>query len=415
MNRLAYRWYRIFSGAAYWFRRRFTRGGWLVFGGIFLAMGLAMDTEHSAAYRLFGIAICLLLSAMLWAPFFRGSFLVKRHLPRFATVDQPFAYSVEVRNGSAKTQQELLLLEDLEDYRLSYAAFKEQSPWSFRLKRGRQLRAGRRIAKCKDAALPDVPGNGAVDARVELTPLKRGSLRFEGVSVARADPLGLFRGFVRVPAPQTLLVLPKRYPLPPLALPGLTRYQHGGVALAGSIGESEEFVSLREYRRGDPLRHIHWKSSARAGELVVKEYQDEFFVRHALVLDTFGGSAQLEEFEEAASVAASFAATIETYESLLDLMFIGTQAFCFTVGRGVAHAEQMLEILATVELSPQKPFEQLHELVLRHSDGLSGCVCIFLAWDQARKDLVERLKSMGVPVSVLILVAAGSKSPEHLP
>src|ERR1043165_8339162 len=160
MNRLASRWNRLFSGAAYWFRRRFTRGGWLGFGGIFLTMGLAMDTEHSAAYQLLGITICLLLSAMLWAPFFRGGFLVKRHLPRFATVDQPFAYSVEVRNGTAKTQRELLLLEDVEGPRLSYAAFKEQSPWSFRLRRSRQLRASRRFAKCQDAALPHVPKNG---------------------------------------------------------------------------------------------------------------------------------------------------------------------------------------------------------------------------------------------------------------
>ena len=47
----------------------------------------------------------------------------------------------------------------------------------------------------------------------------------------------------------------------------------------------------------------------------MKEYEDEFFVRHALVLDTFTERLQSEEFEEAVSVAASFACTIRTQES----------------------------------------------------------------------------------------------------
>ena len=46
-------------------------------------------------------------------------------------------------------------------------------------------------------------------------------------------------------------------------------------------------MSLRDYRPGDPLQRIHWKSFARTGDPVVREYQDEFFERHALILDTF--------------------------------------------------------------------------------------------------------------------------------
>jgi len=63
-------------------------------------------------------------------------------------------------------------------------------------------------------------------------------------------------------------------------------------------GESEEFVAMREYRRGDSLRRVHWRSTARLGELVVKEYQDEYFVRHALVLDTFCEASRDTVFEE---------------------------------------------------------------------------------------------------------------------
>ena len=183
-------------------------------------------------------------------------------------------------------------------------------------------------------------------------PLRRGVLRFTGVTLARPDPLGLFRALTTVPLPQSVLILPRRYPLPAIALPGVAKYQEGGVALAANVGQSDEYVALRDYRHGDPLRHIHWRSWARVGRPVVKEFEDEFFVRHALVLDTFTDHPHSEVFEEAVSVAASFACTLPTQESLLDLLFVGPQSYCFTAGRGVAHVDQMLEILASVRAVP---------------------------------------------------------------
>jgi uncharacterized protein (DUF58 family) len=241
---------------------------------------------------------------------------------------------------------------------------------------------------------------------MELLPLKRGPLRFVGLTVARPDPFGLFRGFVRVPVPQTIVILPKRYPLPPIALPGARQYQRGGVALASAIGESEEFVSLRDYRPGDPRRHIHWRSWARTGRPIVREFQDEFFVRHALILDTFAGPERAESFEEAISIAASFACTLDTQEALLDLMFVGAQAVCFTTGRGVGQAEQALEILASVRPCREKPFEALNDLVLRHASGVCGCICVFVDWDEPRRVLTHKLRAIGLPLLVLVVANA---------
>ena len=140
------------------------------------------------------------------------------------------------------------------------------------------------------------------------------------------------------------------------------KYQQGGVSLAASVGESEEFVSLRDYRPGDPVRHIHWPSWAKTGEPIVKEFQDEFFTRHALILDTFMPVAASAVFEEAVSVAASLVCTIQAQESLLDLMFVGPEAYCFTMGRGVGHIEQLLEILASVQPCRDRQFNSLLRL-----------------------------------------------------
>jgi uncharacterized protein (DUF58 family) len=240
-----------------------------------------------------------------------------------------------------------------------------------------------------------------------LTPLRRGIVRFDGVTLARPDPFGLFRAFCEFSAPQSLLVLPKRYLLPPVALPGNARYQEGGVALASNVGLSDEFVSLRDYRRGDPLRHIHWRSWAKTGKPIVKEFEDEFFVRHALVLDTFTEDPVSDAFEEAVSVAASFAATVSLQESLLDLLFVGTEAYCFTAGRGLAHSDHMLEILAAVPACIDKSFDTLEHLVLEHVSVVTGCICVLLGWDSTRREFVRRIQEMGVPVLVLVVVETG--------
>ena len=172
------------------------------------------------------------------------------------------------------------------------------------------------------------------------------------------------------------------------------------------MGDSEEFVALRDYRPGDPVKRIHWRSWARIGRPVVREYQDEFFVRHALVLDTFL-PAPAPVFEEAVSVAASFACTVTTQESLLDLLFVGPEAYCVTAGRGVGHVDRMLEILAAVRPCRDRPFAMLSRLVLSREAGMSGAVCVLVAWDDARRELVARIRGLGVPTLVLLVAEAG--------
>jgi uncharacterized protein (DUF58 family) len=221
--------------------------------------------------------------------------------------------------------------------------------------------------------------------------------------LALPDALGLMRSFRRIKMPESVLVLPRRYPLPSLVLEGERQYQPNGVALAAAIGESEEFISLRDYRPGDPLRHIHWRSWARTGRPIVREYQDEFVPRHALILDTFADGSQQEAFEEAVSIAASFACTIDTQESLLDLLFVGPQAICFTTGRGLGQAEQALEILAAVQANRNQSFDSLQQLVLQHARRVGGCIAVFVAWDEQRRELIRQLRQLGLPVLVLVV------------
>ncbi|MGH7603973.1 MAG: DUF58 domain-containing protein, partial [Gemmatimonadaceae bacterium] len=207
---------------------------------------------------------------------------------------------------------------------------------------------------------------------------------------------------------------PRRYRLPRLALPGRRRHQPGGVSLATSVGDSEEFLSLREYRPGDPLQHIHWKSFARTGRPIVKEFQDEFFERHALVLDTGGAHGEDAAFEDAVAIAASFVYTIDTQECLLDLLFVGGELRHLVAGRGQLHAEQMLEALAGVSPSEPAAFEPLAHAVLAARAQLSSCVLVLVAWDAERRRLAETLAASGIEVRC-ILACAPERAPRDAP
>ena len=393
-------------------RRRFTPAGLCVAGGFLVAGSVGADVENNVVYQEFALLLALLFFAFAGGRHFRANFSATRALPRFGTAGKPLPYRVRLKNSGGRTQTGLTLLEDFADARPAFAEW-----FAFQLAENRRLRpfqvSERRrnnpFRRVNPVAVPVPPlaPRGEVEVSVEILPLRRGILRFTGLTLARPDPLGLVRALSRLAAPQTVVILPKRYWLPPLALPGTMKYQQGGVALAANIGRSEEFVSLRDYRRGDPVRHIHWRSWAKAGRPIVKEFEDEFFVRHALVLDTFTDEPHSEILEEAVSVAASFACTVLTQESLLDLLFVGAESYCFTAGRGLAHADQMLEILASVRPCGDKPFATLEHLVLGHVSVVSGCICVLQKWDDARKNFVEKLRRLRVPVRVFVIAHPG--------
>jgi uncharacterized protein (DUF58 family) len=402
-----------------WIKRHFTNAGMVVLGGWVAAAIFSADTRQSMAYQLFALLIALLFIAWLSSWLFRIRLTAQRFLPQFATVGEPLHYRIRLYNHTKHWQRSLILLEDIIQTPLSYHTFlqvKEPSHhWRKRVNKYvgyprwvwlMILSKGAEVKECPiptlpPAKLPTVPSH--LDITLEITPLRRGYIHFNSISFARPDPFGLFNALHRLPLPDKLLVLPKRYPVATLKFAGARKYQQGGINLAISVGDTQEFAALREYRPGDALHHIHWKSFAKLGEPVVKEFQDEFFVRYALILDTFTKQAYGQIFEAAVSVAASLASAPRSHETLLNLMFVGAQAYTFTSGRGVTQTDQLLEILACVQACTDKAFETLYPLVLQHALALSGAMCVFLAWDAAREKLVQDLENLGVPLLVLVL------------
>ncbi|MBI3297892.1 MAG: DUF58 domain-containing protein [Elusimicrobia bacterium] len=415
MDRLRYWFLRHGTGVLHGARRRLTPGGWLALACLIGSAALGIDTNQSMAYQAFCLVIELFALSCAAALAWRPRFSAARRLPRFGTAGVPLPYTATVRNEGRKVLRETVLLDEAADPRPDFAQFSAAKTMPgdnplerlFGAARWRRLLGPRLHESQAGRPVPDLVGGAAVDAALTLVPHKRGVLRLEALTLGRPDPLGLVNGLARRSLPQSVVILPKRYPVPRLDLPGARRHQPGGVSQASRIGDSQEFMSLRDYRPGDPLRRVHWRSWAKTGEPVVKEYQDEFFTRHALILDTFappGGSAA---FEEAVSVAASFACTLLTQESLLDLLFLEKDVVRVTAGRGQGGVSGMLEVLACAQPSA-RPFADLRISVSRRRETLSACLVVLLAVDEERRALLAELRGAGIPV--LAAVVAGPES-----
>ena len=410
-KRLLLRQYKRVFCLSRWMRVHFTRMGHLCLIILLIAAVFGVDTKASSTYQLFVFLIIVFVFSFLSSLFNRFKCSIKRQLPRYATVGETFVYSVSVQNESKKNYHDLAYIEQLTEVFPRYSElinfYKRQNKvWyqkliSFRL--WRRYIAYLKGSYIDEQAIAFLDTKQVTKIKLSCTPLRRGKLCFSGAYIAKSDVLGLFRRLYFATEAQSCLVLPKRYEISPLNLSGKRQYQSGGVSLANSVGDSSEFMSLREYRQGDALNQIHWKSFARHGKLIVKEYQDEYFVRRALLLDTDVGEFDNESFEAAVSVAASVAMSERQNEALLDLMFVGRESYRFTTGRGIDHMPHLQEILAAVQPSDSQSFTRLKQAVNSHVQQCSSLVCVLLHWDEERQLFFQSLTAQGIPVAVFLI------------
>jgi uncharacterized protein (DUF58 family) len=422
VKRIIYRALRIASTLDHWLRERLTPAGWLVLGAAGAAAAAGLDTNQTVTYRAFTFLAALLALSYAASLFFRARLDASRDLPRYATAGERCVYRIAVVNRGARALAGARVREGFRDPRPGYQEWRnarepgeERRNWwdrsvgYFRWRWQIERRLPRDV---EDGELPALGPGERRELRLAFTPRRRGRIELAGLTVERCDALGLVRGLAKMPLPARLIALPRRYRLPEIALPGRRKFQPGGISLAASIGDSEEFLALRDYRPGDPLQRVHWKSYARTGKPVVKEYQDEFFERHALVLDTGSRHGEDDAFEDAVALAASFVYTIDTHECLLDLLFVGPDAGAeampagvraYTAGRRQMQSEHLLEVLAAAAPSAAGGFAELARAVVARRGSLSSVILILLAWDKERRELVAALQAAGAEVRALLV------------
>ena len=180
---------------------------------------------------------------------------------------------------------------------------------------------------------------------------KRGRAVFETLEVATRFPFGLFKKRKIVSLPADLIVYPS------LSAAGDAAPHGGGYGEDVAVhtrGHGEELHDLRDYGPGDSFRDIHWKTTARRGELTSQDREDEDRPRMTLVFDTEGlGTSPVDAYalERAISQAAGVAKHWEGRGYLVRLV---TACGEVPFGRGAAHVHRVWEHLALFAV-PREP------------------------------------------------------------
>ncbi|MBW3543874.1 MAG: DUF58 domain-containing protein [Planctomycetes bacterium] len=278
--------------------------------------------------------------------------------------------------------------------------------------------------------LPFVPRRGTASVPLSLVPERRGIYELPALRAYTSFPFNLFLIGGSRAAAGSLMVLPSFHPLAAIDVPFSPRYQPGGVTLTSNVGESPEYVGNREYVPGEPARRLDFRSWARLGRPVVREFHEEYYCRIALVLDTWlpitrrgqtpfpaSGSAELkgaarkrglppspdDAFEAAISLAAAVADALDRGEHLIDLFAAGPELYVFRAGRHTAHLDNVLEILACLEPCRSDSFESLAPELAPELENISAVVCLVLDWDDSRRRLAEAILEAGCSLKVVVV------------
>jgi len=394
-------------------RHRFTAAGLLILLTMPVAGVFGFDTRSTLSFQIFSITLILLVTSICFSILFRGKYSIERKLPDYGTVGTPLQYSCIIKNNNNKPRKGLVLIDDLNSPFPTINEFRSAKDPLDKVRNRidryigypRLMNIMRKLrgATIAPVAIDFIAEKSEVEENIDLIPLRRGYLYFEKVRLSQADPLGLFQAQKKYQKKDKLLILPKIYKTPMLNTQGKRTYQQGGINNAASTGDSQEFISLRDYRPGDPIRSIHWKSFAKTNNPIVKEYNDEFYIRYGLILDTWLNNKTEELFEDAVSVAASFMTAQKEQDALLDLMFINNNAYRFTSGRGLGSTNNIMEVLACIKPVFESNIKSMESMLKEYMHECSALICILLNLDEPRQQLLEALSYFNVPIKVLVI------------
>ncbi len=400
------------------FFNRYTQTGILLLIFLLFTFVFGLNTMRTTIYILFTTTLSMLVVSIVSTLKFRPDLSVKREISRYAMVGEKVRYSIRIKNNGKKAERGLYLREipgnaipSLREFLSTKEPGEEKrnifdrTMGFYRWKWLIDLKSG---AKLPTTELPEIAPGRSKQVSVELIPQRRGVVDLKGVRVHHTCPFGLTKKGIEIIEHSSILVLPKIFPLETPMLPGSRKFHPGGVSQASKVGNAEEFVSVREYRPGDPLKHIHWKSFARTGTLMVKEFYEEFFSRRTVILDSCIDQFTTPVFEAAVSLAASFLHALEGGDDLKELITVTKTPCALTVGRGVDSVDHLLEELASIGTSGTNSVEILKNSVKKCVPTMSGALLILLKIDEERKKIISLLESARIPHRVFLV----SEDPE---
>jgi uncharacterized protein (DUF58 family) len=207
-----------------------------------------------------------------------------------------------------------------------------------------------------------------------VQPMLRGVQNIGPTKISNPDLIGLSSYSTLVGGTDTMLVYPEVLPVSSRFLSGGASHGWMDQENAATKGTGTDFQGVREYRQGDDLRRVNWKTTARTGLLAVTEYALGYVNHIAVALDLSASSYGATEqsfnaaFETAVEIAASLAvAALRNGSSVLMLANGNLQSVNGPL-RGIESIQSLLTALALVESNSDEPLSQVVDRFSYSSD-----------------------------------------------
>ncbi len=238
---------------------------------------------------------------------------------------------------------------------------------------------------------------------------KRGEYKMGPFVVYFFDPLNLFF-FKRIYHVYSgVVVYPQIFKIE--KFPALTRsvLPWFGIETARSSGDDDEFYGVREYKEGEPVKKIHWISSARKNKLIVKQFQLQSFFGTTIIFNLEKAKNLGEGKESVAEYIIKIAASVAHYltergVSIELLAHIG-EIVHLPFNKGQEHLENILRVLAVAQAESRISFREAFEEFARYIPNDSSLVAVMSDQDYTDLPRMVSLYSRGVSLIPLIVVS----------
>ncbi|MBL8716588.1 MAG: DUF58 domain-containing protein [Myxococcales bacterium] len=362
---------------------RLTPMGRRVLVTLSVLFALSLDTRRNQNFLLLAVALGMLVAAFVLVPRGRAEARLALVLPTRATAGEPLVVRGRVR-------------------------VTEPAAGLLRVAFGQRFDERRLAVEPRELSLAFDGEEREATVQVLVRPVRRGRHALGPLTVRELDPLGLLAGraLAEVPA-TTVLVGPPVFEWALHDGNSGRRLSPGGIPFATHTSDAMELVGTREWRAGDRLRNVHYRSFARRGVPVVKEFQEEYFPRIAIVVDTSlpapAGPAEREAFEAALSVGASVAAALARADHVVELLAAGPELYRVSAGRGLGQLDDVLDVLACIEPSDEPALAGVAPAVEAEIAQIGTVIVVLLDLDEARLACLDRLRVLGTEVHAIVV------------
>jgi uncharacterized protein (DUF58 family) len=183
-----------------------------------------------------------------------------------------------------------------------------------------------------------------------------------------------------------------------------------GISTTRRSGDDDEFYGVREYKSGDPIKRIHWFSSARKNKLIIKEFQCQSFSRATILFnlekDKNYGEGKECVLEYIIKIAASIAKYLIERNVSLEVIAHAGEIVHFPFNKGNEHLEDIFRFLSVAKAESHVGLNEIFQEFSRYIPSDSNLIVIMLDKDWQNLPEMLSLEKRNVSFISLILISS---------